>query len=99
MKWLEQTLEDGKDRKFIIMDHIYGGARFKHDNTKKAQSLWAPEYLDQYLSIWDKNSDKIMIELAGHDHWEDLRMTPIGSDDDHPIRNLFVSVAITPDHN
>jgi len=46
MKWLENTLDDANDRKFIIMDHIYGGARFKHDNHKKAQSLWAPDYLD-----------------------------------------------------
>jgi len=40
MKWLEQTLKDGKERKFIIIDHIYGGGRFKHDDSKKAQSLW-----------------------------------------------------------
>jgi len=40
MKWLEQTLKDGEERKFIIIDHIYGGGRFKHDDSKKAQSLW-----------------------------------------------------------
>jgi hypothetical protein len=98
MKWLAKTLEEATDRKFIILDHIYGGARFKHDNTKKAQSLWAPEYLDQYLKIWEQNSDKIMIELAGHDHWEDLRVTDNDATN-HPSRNLFVSAGISPDHN
>jgi hypothetical protein len=54
MKWFEKNLEEGSEgRKFIILDHIYGGARFKHDDTKKAQSLWADKYLDKYLSVWD----------------------------------------------
>jgi hypothetical protein len=38
-----------------------------------------------------------MIELAGHDHWEDLRTQGDGTKG-HPIRNLLVSTGITPDH-
>jgi len=38
-----------------------------------------------------------MIELAGHDHWEDLRMAG-GGDEDHHTRNIMVSTGISPDH-
>jgi hypothetical protein len=97
MIWLEKTLKEENDRKFIIMDHIYAGARFKHDDTKKANSIWTADNLDKYFKIWDENSDKILIELAGHDHWEDLRIAGGGSLD-HPTRNLMVSTGISPDH-
>ena len=44
----------------------------------------------------DKYSDKVVMEIGGHDHWEDLRVfdrTKKG-----PIRNLMVSTGVSPDH-
>ena len=96
MKWLEAQLKNPSGRKFIILDHIYAGGRFKHDATKKAQSLWSPKYNEWYFDLWDKYKDNIIIELAGHDHWEDVRLngnSKVGT------RNLIVSTGASPDHS
>jgi hypothetical protein len=39
-------------------------------------------------------SDKIIIEVGGHDHWEDLRF--YDNNNAGPIRNLFVAAGVTP---
>jgi len=41
-----------------------------------------------------KHKDRIVIELAGHDHWEDLRMTT--DKDETEYRNLFIANGVTP---
>jgi len=32
-EWLKSNLNDTSDRKFLLMSHIYAGARVKHDNS------------------------------------------------------------------
>jgi len=40
-----------------------------------------------------KHKDRIVIEPAGHDHWEDLRM--ISDIDGTEYRNLFIATGVT----
>jgi hypothetical protein len=54
---------------FIISCHIYPGARYKSGT----EELWHPSDAETYLNIIKKYSDKIIIEIAGHDHLADLR--------------------------
>ena len=97
MNWLRKTLKEEKDRKFIIIDHVYAGARFRHVDTKQLEILWTANNLYDYYRIWGENQDKILIELAGHDHWEDLRMSG-GGTVEHNNRNLMISTGVSPDH-
>ena len=43
-----------------------------------------------------KYKDKVVIELAGHDHWEDFRMN-IDSDG-NMFRNMFIATGVGLDH-
>jgi len=69
MKWLAKNLED-KSHKYILISHIYAGSRF---NEKKEGLTWLEKYNDMFFSLTKKNKDQIMLEIGGHDHWEDLR--------------------------
>jgi len=40
--------------------------------------------------------DKIILEVGGHDHMEDLRI--FNSNSKGPYRNLFIGCAVSPDH-
>lgn len=43
-----------------------------------------------------KYKDRVVIELAGHDHWEDLRLYV--DKNGNKFRNLFVATGIGLDH-
>lgn len=94
MDWLDSKLDDDTGNKYIIATHIYAGGRFKHDNTFKEQTLWTKNYNDKYFEMVKKHRDRIVIELAGHDHWEDLRM--LYDKDGSEYRNLFIGNGVTP---
>jgi hypothetical protein len=55
------------------MSHIYAGARFSHNTKGKANQLWQDQYTDEYFRLMKDYKDQIIIEIGGHDHWEDLR--------------------------
>lgn len=67
--WLESNLASNDGHKFIIQDHIYAGARIKHNDKKHTFNLWDSTWNDKLFAMWEANADKIIIELAGHDHW------------------------------
>lgn len=60
-------------RKFVIFSHIYAGARVKHDDTSKMSDLWTDTYNSRYFDLLLQYPSQLIIEIAGHDHWEDLR--------------------------
>lgn len=69
MNWLETELGSNDGHKFIILNHIYAGARIKHNHKKHAFNLWNTDSNDHYFDMWGTYADQIIIELAGHDHW------------------------------
>ena len=66
-------MKDKSDRKYIFFTHIYAGARQRHDTSTETEYLWKEDYNERYFKMLKPNQDKLIIEVAGHDHWEDLR--------------------------
>ena len=62
------------DHKFIFLTHIYAGARVKHEETGEIENLWQERYSERYFELLERYGDKLILEVAGHDHWEDLRL-------------------------
>lgn len=78
------------------MDHIYAAGRWKHKTHPKANSLWLSDYSKWYWDLIEQYQSQIIIEIGGHDHWEDLRI--FDRDTKGPLRNLLVAVGVSPDH-
>ena len=57
------------------MTHIFAGAYTVRDNDKKLAAIqhWKTEWSDSYFDLMEDYKDTIIIEIAGHDHWADLR--------------------------
>ena len=69
LDWMEDNLaqSSGTDRKFIIQDHVYAGARFE------AEQMWHTKQSERFFSILLDFSSQIVLEVAGHEHITDLR--------------------------
>lgn len=65
----------------------------KDDQSLKADTYWNADWYKKYFDMVKKHKDRIVIELAGHDHWEDLRM--ISDIDGTEYRNLFIATGVT----
>lgn len=61
------------------------------------QDLWGNDYKNRYFDMLLKYKDQLIIELAGHDHWEDLRYYE--DSDGNAYRNLFIATGVSLDHN
>jgi len=66
-------MKEPSDRKYIFITHIYAGARMEHDKHFATQPLWKTEHSNRFFKLVKKYSNKLSIEVGGHDHWEDLR--------------------------
>ena len=42
MSWLGSSLAETEGQKFIILDHIYAGARIEHNSHTEPFNLWDP---------------------------------------------------------
>jgi hypothetical protein len=62
-------------RKVILLDHVYAGSRFQGEELNK------PECAKTYFSMLRDYHDVVIIEVAGHDHFSDLRY--------HSSNNVF----------
>lgn len=102
LDWLEAHLTEGKrtGRRFILTDHIYAGIRY--NSTK----LWMKEHNERYFQILRTFAEQIVIEVAGHDHFADLRYHSSDSvpgmadaDPKFDFHNLFVAPGVTPNKN
>ena len=63
----------GTGKKVIIFSHIYAGGYVKHDDTAGVADNWTDESNSRYFDLLLQYKDQVLIEIAGHDHWEDLR--------------------------
>jgi len=62
-------------RKVILLDHVYAGTRWQADELNKSSCAVL------YFSILRDYHDTVLIEVAGHDHYADLRY--------HSSNNVF----------
>ena len=88
MEWINDQFEEDSGRKFIVISHVYPGARFKEFQ------LWNDKPNTIYFDVLERNKDKILIELAGHDHLASLRAAM--ADDERAYHNIFIAPSITP---
>lgn len=58
-----------KDRKFILSNHIYPGAK----QIQVISNLYFEANNTAIIQLLQKYHDKILIEISGHDHISDLR--------------------------
>jgi len=95
MDWLDSKLDDDTGNKFILFSHIYAGGVMQHNvDTPEGISYWKEPWNQRYFDMMKKHRDRVIIELAGHDHWEDLRVDT--DDDGTEFRNLFIANGVTP---
>ena len=74
LEWIEHQLWNSEpDRKFILTCHVYFGVKF--EGKLKPQWTDANNYLyrQKFLSILVRYTEKIVIQVTGHDHHADLR--------------------------
>jgi len=95
--WLTKKMTDSSGQKYVIFTHIYAGSRVKHSDKLKMSDLWDTNWNKKYFDLLKDNKDRLVIELAGHDHWEDLRMYL--DKDGNAYRNMFVATGVGMDHN
>eukprot|EP00347_Sterkiella_histriomuscorum_P022332 403330854 len=96
MNWFKSQLANGGNRKFLITNHIYPGAKF----ISKSKDLFHPEYNTQYFDILNQYKDRIVIEVSAHDHFSDVRYHSDGNEDNKQFyHNLIVSPGISPVKN
>ena len=63
-------MSEDSDRRFIIAYHVYPGSRFNNF------ALWNDRPNQVYFEMIRRHKDRIIIEIAGHDHLANYRLTP-----------------------
>jgi hypothetical protein len=53
---------------------MYAGARGKHNPKKEFEYIFNETWNIKFIDLFKKYQHKVILEIAGHDHWEDLRM-------------------------
>ena len=93
LDWLEDQLKkSAADEKFITMMHIYETAGY----WQGAYANWfEDEYQQRYLKLLEDYRDKIVFEVAGHDHLSDLRTNKISLNDDEYYLNKVIFPGFT----
>ena len=71
LSWINEELRSGASdgRKFILSSHIYPGAVYENSFI---DNLYL-NYTSEYLEIYMKYRESILLEVYGHDHVGDLR--------------------------
>ena len=97
LEWLEQQLSEKTDRKFILISHVYAGTRYKDF------VMWEDTPSKKYFEILRDYKDRVIIELAGHDHFTAMRYHSSHGVFDLPdpeqkfnFHNLLIAPSVTP---
>ena len=90
-------MSENSNRKFIIVYHVYPGSRFKDF------ALWNDHPNHAYFSLLRKHKDRVVAEIAGHDHLASLRAhsgSHVLDLEDPPtefnFHNLIIAPSFTP---
>ncbi len=98
LNWLQYQLGAARltGRKIILLDHVYAGSRFQGEELNK------PECAKPYFSMLRDYHDVVIIEVAGHDHYADLRYHSSNNVLDLPdpavkfdFHNILISPGVT----
>ena len=100
MFWLKNILAEKNDRKYILLMHVSPGARYKD------KAMWKSYPNNVYFDILKEYSDKIILEIGGHDHLSSLRyhtkrdILDVSSSNalqhDELFHNIFIAPSMTP---
>ena len=52
---------------------MYAGAKFNNEN-HGVKEVWNANYTDWYFNLIKENKDRFLLEIGGHDHYEDVRV-------------------------
>ena len=61
--------------------------------------MWFEEASAVYFNLIEKYRDRIIIEIAGHDHFTDLRYKSSETADPYFYHNLLIAPSVTPWYN
>jgi hypothetical protein len=88
---LRKNLATGKSsgRKFLLTYHIYPGAKY----SSKSKELLFDKFTEPFFEILQTYQDSIVLEIAAHDHYTDLRYHT--SDTNH-FHNMLVAPGVSP---
>lgn len=65
----------------MIISHIYAGARIKPTNDRDFKDFWLENHTERYFDLLHKYKGKLILEVSGHDHQQDLRAINHSFDD------------------
>ena len=83
-QWIEGLFNEPTSRKYIIATHITAGASAKEGMNHGKN--WRDEWRNRYYKMLTKNPHKLLIEVAGHTHIENMRVDTFWY---HKNRNPF----------
>ena len=95
MFWLAEQFKHAEEgRKFVIIQHVYGGARYYHP-------MWTTFPNQAYFELLATYKHKVIMEIGGHDHFTSMRyhtQKDILDLDDDPLQDdtLFHNILINP---
>ena len=81
-----------RHRKFILTFHIYPGA----DIDGEIKDQWMRNYTHSYFNMTHKYHHKIILEVAGHDHYADIRYHHSLDKKSYNLHNVVINAGITP---
>ena len=100
MFWLEKQLQNASEgRRFIIIQHVYGGARANN------HPMWFTYPNNIYFDLLSQYKEKIIIEIGGHDHFTSMRYhtnydvldTTVPAPDDALLfHNILINPSVSP---
>ena len=59
--------------------------------------MWDPVEQTEYLEFIEKYDDKLLLEVVGHEHWQDLRFTT-SPKTGKKFRPLLIGVGVSLDN-
>ena len=104
LNWLESALNSSEpDHRFILTFHIYAGSQIWKNSNGLVWNQWNANYTSRYAKIIRDNHEKIILEVAGHDHIGDLRFSnqvyaPAEEKNgaNFSFHNIIIAPAVTP---
>jgi hypothetical protein len=92
--WMESLFNSTDKRKYLMVSHIYAGARLKHNDQMKASELWVDNWNKEFFDLVEQHEDKIIMEIAAHDHWADVRV--FDRPTKGPVRSVYIAAGVSP---
>ncbi|CDW74027.1 UNKNOWN [Stylonychia lemnae] len=94
--WIRDQFTQNPQRRFIVTNHIYPGAKYVGDS----KDLFVDGFNDQFFSILYEFRNQIVLEVSAHDHFADVRYHSNGDDKNKDFyHNILVAPGVSPVKN